>query len=571
MSSSWKYTPAPEKEVQELAKSLGCSPALASVLWKREIRDAGVAEAFLTPKLAQLSDPFLMPGMREAAELLKSALKDKKRITLFSDYDVDGVTSSALLARCLKAHGGKIETFLPDRLSEGYGLSEKAVKRCLKETRPELLVVLDCGTNSHEEVKMVRAKGVSVIVVDHHEPEASASPEVMINPKVHSGGNGQGLECLCTVGLVFKLCHAFLKLQPDDRKKFDLKEHIDLAALGTVADLVPLVGENRIMVKHGLRQMIRSKNAGLRALMRVSGMEREATTFDCGFRLGPRLNAAGRLESASAALELLMTGDESRAGVIAAQLDEINRDRRALQESIYEEAHAMARVQFEAGCGVLVVAKEGWHPGVVGIVASKLSQKFYRPAFVIAVDEKDGIGKGSGRSIEGFHLIDALNGASEIVVAGGGHTMAVGVTIESSRISEFTAFLNDWAKRSADPSLWQKSLPVDLELGLDSIDMKLMEELEQLAPFGQKNPPVLIALRAVRVNKPKRVGGDRRHLSVVLEKDRRQLRSIFFQFDERPDPQIGNTVDVVLELKKDDYQGFVNLQGLLRDLIIFSP
>ena len=230
----------------------------------------------------------------------------------------------------------------------------------------------------------------------------------------------------------------------------------------------------------------------------------------------------------------------------------------------------MARLQFAREGGVLVVAKEGWHPGVVGIVASKLSQKFHQPAFVIALDGKDGMGKGSGRSIEGFHLVDALDGAREIIVAGGGHTMAVGVTIKASRIAEFRAFLNDWAKRTADPSVWQHSLPVDLELALDSIDMALAQELEKLAPFGQGNPPVLIALRGVRVRKQQRVGGDRRHLSLILEQDRRQLRSIFFQFDERQDPEIGKRVDVILELKKDEYQGFVNLQGMLRDLVYDS-
>lgn len=216
---------------------------------------------------------------------------------------------------------------------------------------------------------------------------------------------------------------------------------------------------------------------------------------------------------------------------------------------------------------MLVVWKEGWHPGVVGIVASKLSQKYHRPAFVIAVDAKEGIGKGSGRSIEGFALIEALQGAHEIVAAGGGHSMAVGVTIRAERIPEFKAFLNDWAKRSADPSLWKRSLRVDLDLAMDSIDMTLAEELDRLAPFGQGNPPVLIALRGVQVRKQKRVGGDQRHLSLVLERARRQLRSIFFQFDEREDPPLGGTVDVVLELKKDEYQGFPQLQGMLRDLV----
>jgi single-stranded-DNA-specific exonuclease len=361
--------------------------------------------------------------------------------------------------------------------------------------------------------------------------------------------------------------HAFLKLNPDGEKRFVLKEHLDLAALGTVADLVPLLGENRIFARQGLQQMHKSINTGLRALMRVSGMNAAPTTYDCGFRLGPRLNAAGRLESAAAALELLITEDERRADAIAAELDVVNRERRALQEAIFEEADSMARSQFAKSGGVLVVSKEGWHAGVVGIVASKLSQKYHRPAFVIAVDAREGVGKGSGRSIEGFHLIDALQGAREIIAAGGGHHMAVGVTIQASLIPEFQAFMNDWARRMADASLWQRSIAVDLELPLESIDMKLAEELERLGPFGQGNPPVLIALRGVRVRKRQRVGGDQRHLSLVLEKERRQLRSIFFQFDDREDPETGGLVDVVLELKKDEYQGYIQLQGMLRDLI----
>lgn len=568
MTSSWKYTPAPDTEVQALAEELSCSKALACVLWKRGICDAKSAGLFLSPKLAHLSDPFLLPGAKEAAELLGRAILENKRIVIFSDYDVDGLTSSALLFRCLKSHGGTVETFLPDRMTEGYGLSLKAMERCLKTKKPEVLVVLDCGTNSHDEVGRIRQKGIGVVVVDHHEPESVAKPDVMVNPRTQNPEpRTQNLEYLCTVGLVFKLCHAFLKVQGGGEKKFVLKDHLDLVALGTVADLVPLLGENRIIVKHGLAQMRLSTHVGLRALMRVCGIESQPQTYDCGFRLGPRLNAAGRLESAAAALELLTTGEDARADEIAAELDAINRERRSVQEAMFLEADAMAKSQHAPEGGVLVVWKEGWHPGVVGIVASKLSQKYHRPAFVIAVDAKEGIGKGSGRSIEGFALIEALQGAHEIVAAGGGHSMAVGVTIRAERIPEFKAFLNDWAKRSADPSLWKRSLRVDLDLAMDSIDMTLAEELDRLAPFGQGNPPVLIALRGVQVRKQKRVGGDQRHLSLVLERARRQLRSIFFQFDEREDPPLGGTVDVVLELKKDEYQGFPQLQGMLRDLV----
>ncbi|MBV9463753.1 MAG: DHH family phosphoesterase, partial [Verrucomicrobiae bacterium] len=389
---------------RRLSLILGCSEPLAKILSARGWREPGEAEIFLDPKLAHLGDPLKLPGIRDAADALIEAAAQRRRITLFSDYDVDGITSSALLERLLRVLGARPELFLPERLSEGYGLSAAAAERCLRETRPELLVVLDCGTNSRAEIEKIRAGGVRVIVLDHHEPGDVASPEVLINPKCRDGGRGH--VNLCTVGLVFKLCHGLLKLEPKLQETFSLKRHLDFVALGTVADLVPLLGENRILARHGLEQMANTAHPGIRALLSVAGVTERPSTEDCGFRLGPRLNAAGRLESAKAALELLVTEDAERARKLAEQLDEVNRERRQVQEAMSAEAIGLAQARLQAGDRVLVLAREGWHQGVAGIVAAKVSQKFHRPAFVFAIDPATRVAKGSGRSISGFPLME---------------------------------------------------------------------------------------------------------------------------------------------------------------------
>ena len=336
--------------------------------------------------------------MGAAVSRVLSALDQHERIVLFGDYDVDGVTSLALLNEMLRAYGGAPELFLPLRIEEGYGLSRESVERCLEQHQPQLLIAIDCGTSSVNEVAILNERGVDVIVLDHHEPKAQLPGCVaVVNPKL----TACGFEYLCSVGIVFKLCHALLKTRP--LPEFDLKSKLDLVALGTVADIVPLRGENRVLVQRGAIEIAQTSRIGLQKLMQIAGVHSPILPDDIGYRLGPRLNAAGRLSTAEKSLRLLLTQDESEATVLAAELDRQNRERQEVETQIFVAATEKIDMEFNAARDAAIVAgARGWHPGVLGIVASRLARKYHRPAIVIGFGE-NGVGKGSGRSIEGLN------------------------------------------------------------------------------------------------------------------------------------------------------------------------
>ena len=323
---------------------------------------------------------------------------------LFGDYDVDGVTSLALLAEMLRGYGATPELFLPLRMEEGYGLSRESVERCLEQHRPRLLIAIDCGTPQSRKLPSSRDRGVDVIVLDHHEPKSQLPDCVaIVNPKADSDSP---FHYLCSVGIVFKLCHALLKTRP--LPEFDLKSKLDLVALGTVADIVPLVEENRVLVQRGAIEIGRTSRVGLRKLMQVAGVRPPILPEDIGYRLGPRLNAAGRLSTAEKSLRLLLTNDEDEAAALATELDQQNRARQEVEKEILAAAIVTIEKQFDAARDAAIVAgARGWHPGVLGIVASRIARKYHRPTIVIGFDE-NGVGKGSGRSIEGLNLVDAL-------------------------------------------------------------------------------------------------------------------------------------------------------------------
>src|SRR5947208_3523762 len=381
-------------------------------------------EAFLRPRLSTLSDPFLLPNMQTAVERVLIALSRKERVVLFGDYDVDGVTSLALLAEMLRAYGVEPQLFLPLRMEEGYGLSPESLERCLGEHHPQLLIAVDCGTSSVAEIAGLRRRGVEVIVLDHHQPPLessgladqpavssefageprSALPEcvAIVNPKIDPTSS---FHYLCSAGIVFKLCHALLKTRPVD---FDLKSKLDLVALATVADIVPLRGENRTLVQRGAIEIARSARPGLKKLIEISGVKPPIFTEDIGYRLGPRLNAAGRLSTAEKSLRLLLTQDGAEATELAEFLDRQNRERQEVEKRIFAAAEEKIAKELDPSrYAANVVFERDWHPGVLGIVASRIVHKYHRPAIVIGLDE-NGVGKGSGRSIKGLNLVQTL-------------------------------------------------------------------------------------------------------------------------------------------------------------------
>jgi single-stranded-DNA-specific exonuclease len=492
LSPRWETRdPADPAITSKLTGELGISALLASLLASRQMTDPGEADDFLHPRLASLPDPLATPGLEAAARRLALAIERRENVVLYGDYDVDGVTSLTILHRFLAALGLETGWFLPLRESEGYGLSRDGLDRVFAERQPTLVVALDCGTGSHEEAAWLAARGVDLVIVDHHEPKNGAAPcAALVNPKA-AGGNTD----LCTAALVFKLCHGLQRIT--GRREPDLRDFLDLAALGTICDLAPLRGENRVIVRHGLARLSHTKWEGLRALMEVSAVVPPVTTAEVGFRLGPRLNAAGRLHTAEAALHLLLTGDPAEARRLAHELDACNRERQDLEQKVLEAALAELEKNFDADrdCAV-VVGGDGWHAGVVGIVASRLCRKYHRPAIVIGFDDT-GEGHGSGRSIDGLSLVETLGDCANLLGPFGGHHMAAGLSLTRQNFADFREKFAEAAGRRLQPQDLVPRLKLDARIDVADLEQAHLEELSLLEPCGMGNPAPLFYARAV--------------------------------------------------------------------------
>jgi len=460
---------------------------------------------------------------------------------------VDGVTSLALLDEILRAYGDAPELFLPLRMEEGYGLSYESVERCLEQHRAQLLIAIDCGTASVTEITELKRRGVDVIVLDHHEPK-SALPEcvAIVNPKLAECG----FEYLSSVGIVFKLCHALLKTR--SLPGFDLKTKLDLVALGTVADIVPLRGENRIIVQRGALEIARTSRIGLRKLMEVAGVRAPILPEDIGYRLGPRLNAAGRLSTAEKSLRLLLTHDEGEAAALAAELDQKNRERQEVEQQIFDAAVEKVDSHFDPARDAAIVAgARGWHPGVLGIVASRLVRKYYRPAIVIGFDD-NGAGKGSGRSIEGLSLVEALNHCAGSLDKYGGHEMAAGMSLCEENFDSFAKAFRKAARELLSDEALQPCLRLDHDLAFTEIDIGLLRWHEMLQPFGNGNPQPLFLAREVEPVAPPRVMNEK-HLLFRLRQSGCHRRAVYFNgaANQLPPPPW----DVAFRIRADDHNG----------------
>jgi len=490
--------------------------------------------------------------MDAAVTRIFSALDRHERIVLFGDYDVDGVTSLALLAETLRAYGIAPDLFLPLRMEEGYGLSRESVERCIEQFHPQLLIALDCGTSSTAEIADLGKRGVDVIVLDHHEPK-SALPEcvAIVNPKID---RASPFHYLCSVGIVFKLCHALLKTRPVD---FDLKSKLDLVALGTVADIVPLRDENRTLVQRGAIEIAKSTRPGLKKLIEVSGVKAPIFTEDISYRLGPRLNAAGRLSTAEKSLRLLLTRDQAEATELAEFLDKQNRERQEVEKQIFAAAEEKISQEFDCKRDAAIVVFEGgWHPGVLGIVASRIAHKYHRPAIVIGVDE-NGIGKGSGRSIEGFNLVQALTRCADKIDKYGGHEMAAGLTIQGKNLDLFAKQFRREARELLSDEDLQPRLQMDHEMSFSELDFDFLGWHEMLQPFGNGNPQPLFFAREVESVAAPRIVGER-HLQLHLRQRNYHQRAIFFGAAADALPQ--QPWDIAFRIRPDEYEGEMRLE-----------
>ena len=525
MKFRWSLLPPQPLLAGRLAQDLKISPLLAQCLVNRGFSEPGSVGNYLEPRLKHLCDPFLLPEMAIAVERLFQAHAKQEALVIFGDYDVDGVTSSALLLEVLRTLGWTVHSYLPHRMDEGYGLSNEAAENCLKKFPVSLLLAVDCGSTSVESISSLRNRGVDVIVLDHHQISSPApSALALVNPHrqfaANGNGNHQTFTELCSVGLAFKLAHAIVKRGRETNlpgaADYDLRPLLDLVALGTIADVVPLTGENRILVSTGLERLNSTRRPGLTALKRVAQSPVRVGTHEVGFQLAPRLNAAGRLETAEAALNLLMARDMATAMPLAQALDAKNRERQKIERGIAEEAIASVRAKFKpADDYVIVEGQTLWHIGVVGIVASRVLQQFYRPTIIVGGEGAHW--RGSGRSIAGFDLAAALRECTDLLIRHGGHAMAAGISIASSNLDTFRIRLNEVARRMLKAEELQPSLQLDAEVGLDEISLNSIATLDRLKPVGQGNPPIHFLARNLTHQRPlERLGAEKQHVKMWL-------------------------------------------------------
>ncbi|MGV3661851.1 MAG: single-stranded-DNA-specific exonuclease RecJ [Prosthecobacter sp.] len=518
----WLLKPVVEGAA-ELAADTGLSPLMAHLLTQRGVATVDQARDFLVPKLASLGDPTVLPEMKTAVERLLKAVDEKQRVVLYGDYDVDGVTSMALMHLILKAYGLETHLFLPTRMEEGYGLSHDGIAKCYEQFgKPDMLVALDCGTTSLNEVAKLRQDGVDCVIIDHHELSPLGRPDclALVNPKL-----GKDHHYFCTAGLVFKVSHALLKARMI--KEYDLKDTLDLVALGTVADLVPLVDENRLLVRRGLEALAQTPRHGLRALKQIAGVEGLVQTHHVGFRLGPRLNAAGRLDTAATALSLLLSSDPAEGAELAALLEAHNKDRQSVEQQVHLEAEAMlSTIGDIEKVSAIVLGSRKWHPGVIGIVASRISRMCHRPTILVSFDE-NGIGKGSGRSIPGFSLVEAIDICRAHLLGGGGHAMAAGISVEEGRLESFREAFSAAAREALSKEAMTPLLELDAEVRLRDLSLNFLESYKLLEPFGQKNPEPLFLCRRVTPRLPGRLMKEK-HLRIMLTQDGTSMEARWF-------------------------------------------
>ena len=565
MRYRWRMAAAQPAVARRLTEILGLSPLLAQCLINRGFADPAAAERFLNPRLRDLADPFALPNMAAAVGRLFAARERDEGVIIFGDYDVDGVTATALLREFLGTLGWNVSHYLPHRLEEGYGLSLVAVEKCLQQATGTLLVAVDCGSTAVEPIQWLGGRGVDVLVFDHHQASDPLPPAVaIVNPqlgKVSNAGERLPFSELCSAGLAFKLAHALVK---EGRKRglpefaeYDIRPFLDLVALGTIADLVPLIGENRILVAAGLERLNQTSRAGLLALREVAGIKGRITGYEVGFQLGPRLNAAGRLEDAEEALQLLMAQSAEEAAPLAQSLDLRNRERQQIERSTVDALLADLRARFQSDECVIVEGKEEWHVGVVGIVASRVLQEFHRPTIIIG---SDGVElRGSGRSIDGFDLAEALRECSDLLVKHGGHAMAAGLSISRDNLVAFRKRLNEIARRKLLPEQFQPALRLDAQVRLDEVNLGAVDELGRLEQTGMGNPGVNLVLENLTLDRPcQKMGSEKQHARLWVRQGATCCEAVCWNVREGGLPE--GVFDLAVAPQINEFQGRRSVQ-----------
>jgi single-stranded-DNA-specific exonuclease len=564
----------PNDRSSELAKSLKVSPLLAQVLINRGITDTTAASAFLRPKLTDLIDPAEMPGIAPAVQRLKQAIKNKEKITLYGDYDVDGITGVAILWQVLRLLGADVDYYIPHRVDEGYGLNLQAVE-ALAEAGSQLLVTIDCGVTAFNAAELAGQLGLDLVITDHHQPDDRLpKATAIVHPALEeSYPNQDSAGAMVAFKLAWALANEF---SPGRRLEPRLREFMisatSLAAMGTVADIMDLRGENRVLTSYGLKALPDCKLSGIQALIETAGLTgHPLDSFHIGFRLAPMLNAAGRMGHARLAVELLTSESSMRSMQIAEYLKEQNSQRQQCERKIFKQACEMIveRDLNHPDRKSIVLASEQWHTGVIGIVASRIVDKFYRPTIMInAGATENGIAQGSGRSIPGFCLLSAIKACASHLNSFGGHTMAAGITIEPEKIDPFAAEFEAYASQNLKGNDTAAKLHIDALVPLAELQKETVSELQWLGPFGQGNPEPMFATKGVRlIGPPRRVGAGRDHLQLAITDSTASVRCIGFRFGKFEKKLLETEFfNVAYQPQINTYNGNSNVEFVLTDI-----
>jgi len=570
MVKRWRFLQHDPDRIASLESRANVSPILAQLLLSRGITQPEDVRTFLEVKLTGLREPELLPGVREAADRIHAAVVDRRRIVVYGDYDADGMTATGLLYNCLRLLGADVGYYVPNRLDEGYGLNDDALRQLASRGASQIISV-DCGIASVQQALTAREIGLELIITDHHQladriPEAAT----VVHPRLP--GSLYPFGGLCGAGVAFKLAWAICQRASNaQRVSPPMRDYLlaamGLAALGTVADVVPLVDENRILVRHGLTSLRHSPLAGIAALLEVTQLNQKPrlTSEDVGFSLAPRLNAAGRLGQATLGVELLTTQSPERAQALADYIHQLNSSRESLERSIYLAANKLVKERFDPQHDpALVLAGAGWHAGVIGIVAGRLAEKYHRPVVMIALDQVGSRpGTGSARSAGGVDLYDALNACSEHLLGFGGHAAAAGLRIDESRVDAFRDHFCDHVAGELSEANRVAEIRIDAEAPFSQLTLHTVDQIEQLAPFGEGNPrPVLCAGGVTLAEPPKRMGGGERHLSARLSQHGVTLRSVAFGQGDWADElvQTPGPFDVAYRPVINDFRGRRNVE-----------
>lgn len=556
--------------VESLAAALNLRLPAARVLWTRGYRDAPSATRFLNPSIDDLNDPALLPGLDRAVERLLEAIQRQEKILLYGDYDVDGASSVVILKKAIELAGGSASHYVPHRLRDGYGMRADVIRQAAADG-VRLVISVDTGIRAADVVREAATLGLDVIITDHHLPDSELPPALaVLNPNLP--GCAYPDKHLCGAGVAFKLVQAVLDRMewPTDKRRRMIDSFLKLVAIATIADVVPLTGENRVIVKRGLAALRNIRNPGLRALLEISGLAQgnSPSSGQVAFRIAPRMNAAGRMASAEEVIELLLTEDEERARALASQLHALNQERQQTEAGIVRRVlDECVQVPVGDDQAALVFCGDGWHRGVVGIVASRLVERFHRPVFVLG--EENGHAQGSGRGIRGFHLLEALESMSDLFTRFGGHKQAAGVALARERVVEFRYRLNAYAGARLNARDFRETIEIDGPIEIGEITDDAILEVLSLAPFGYANPTPLFCVRNAELFGPPQVLKEK-HRILRLRQDGRMLRVKAWNFEERADRfTAGDRVDAVVSFEDDPYsasRGYAPWCSTLKDI-----